>query len=106
MQRSVIFTSSSDFNVIENHLNGGVQSLAAWFCNSELVMNLKKGKSEEMLFGTSKRLNLTNGRQLNIQVDGTCINCTSNYKYLNVALGPSLNFESHFNTIYKKQLEV
>ena len=30
------------------------------------------------------------------------MNCTSSYKYLVVALGPSLNFESHFNTIYKK----
>ena len=55
-----------------------------------------------MLFGTSKRLNLVDGRQLNIKVDGTCINCTTSYKYLGVALDPSLNFESYFDAIYKK----
>ena len=99
---TVIFTSSSDFYVVENHLNDDVQSLAAWFSENELIMNLKRGKSEAMLFGTSKRINLVNGRQLNIQVDGTCINCTTSYKYLGVALDPSRNFESHFNTIFKK----
>ncbi len=65
-------------------------------------MNLKKEKSEAILFGTSKQLKIVNGRQLNIKVDGTCINCTTSYKYLGVALDPSLNFESHFHTIYKK----
>ena len=99
---TVIFTSSSDFYVVENHLNDDVQSLAAWFSENELIMNLKRGKSEAMLFGISKRLNFVNGRQLNIQVDGTCINCTTSYKYLGVALDPSRNFESHFNTIFKK----
>ena len=86
---SVIFTSSSDFNIIENHLNGDVQSLVTWFCENELIMNLKKGKTEAMLFGTSKRLNLVDGRQLNIKVNGTCINCTARYKYFGVALDPS-----------------
>ena len=55
-----------------------------------------------MLFGTSKRLNLVDGRQLNIKVNGACINCTTSYKYLGVALDPSPNFESHFNAIHKK----
>ena len=39
---TVIFTSSSDFNIIENHLNDDVKSLAAWFCENELIINLKK----------------------------------------------------------------
>ena len=99
---TVIFTSFSDFKIIENHLNDDVQSLATWFCENELIMNLKKGKTEAMLFGTSKRLNLVDGRQLNIKVNRNCINCTTSYKYLGVALDPSLNFESHFNSIYKK----
>ena len=64
-------------------------------------MNLKQGKTEAILFGTSKRLNLVDGRQLSIKVDGTCTNFTISYKYLGAALDPSLNFESYFNTIYK-----
>ena len=87
---TVIFTSSSDFNVIESHLSRDIQRLAAWFCENELIMNLKKGKSEAMLFGTSKRLSFVNGRQLNIQVDRTCVNCATSYKYLGVTLDPSL----------------
>ena len=71
---------------------------------STLIMNLKKGKSEAMLCGTSKRLNMANSRQLNIQVDGTGLNCTTNYKYLCVIMDPSLNFDSHFSATYKKQL--
>ena len=72
---TIIFTSSSDLSIIENHLNDDVNNLSSWFCENELIMNLKKGKSEAMLFGTSKRLTLCNGRQLNTQVGGTFINC-------------------------------
>ena len=96
---TVIFTLSSDFNIIENHLNDDVNNLSTWFCENELIMNLKKGKSEAMLFGTSKRLNLFNGRQLNIQVGGTCINCATTYKYLGVTLDPSLNLETHLQNL-------
>eukprot|EP00112_Aurelia_sp_Birch-Aquarium-sp1_P018852 Seg457.1 transcript_id=Seg457.1/GoldUCD/mRNA.D3Y31 product="putative RNA-directed DNA polymerase from transposon BS" pseudo=true protein_id=Seg457.1/GoldUCD/D3Y31 len=35
----VIFTSSSDFNIIENHLNDDVNNLSTWFCENELIMN-------------------------------------------------------------------
>ena len=64
--------------------------------------NSKKEKIRGDTFGTSKRLCMVNGRQLNIQVDGTCLNCTTNYKYLGVTLDPSLNFDSHFNATHKK----
>ena len=81
------------------HLRGAITD---GICNFALVILKKRGETEAMLFGTSKRLNLVDGRQLNIKVDGTCINCTTSYKYLGVALDPSLNFESRFNAIHKK----
>ena len=69
---------------------------------NELIINLKKGKTEVMLFGTAKRLSLFHGRQLNLTVNGSSINSTTTYKYLGVHLDPTLNLETHFNTTYKK----
>ena len=55
-----------------------------------------------MIFGTAKRLNALNGRQLALTVNGTLINTTSSYKYLGVNLDSSLNLESHFDKMYKR----
>ena len=57
-----------------------------------------------MIFGTAKRLNALNGRQLALTVNGTLINNTrtSSYKYLDVNLDSSLNLESHFDKMYKR----
>ena len=60
------------------------------------------GKTEAILFGTGKRLSLLHGRQLNIKIRETRINCTTNYKHLGVYLDPSLNLETHFNKMCKK----
>ena len=40
---TVIFTSSNDFNIIENHLNEDVLSLATWFCENEWGGGLQHG---------------------------------------------------------------
>ena len=76
-------------------------------CDNELVLNLKMGKTECMIFGTAKRLNALNGRQLALSVNGTLINTTSSLKYLGQCnLGFILlrfkNLESHFDKMYKK----
>ena len=55
---TVIFTSSSDIDVIQGNLSQDLDNLSNWFRQNELIFNLKKGKSEVMLFGTGKRLNL------------------------------------------------
>ena len=44
-----------------------------------------------MIFGTAKRLNAFNERQLALTVNGTLINTTSSFKYLGVNLDSSLN---------------
>ena len=99
---TVIFTSSSEMNIIESHLNQDVNSLATWFRKNELIINLKKGKTEAMLFGTAKRLNKFKERQLNIKVGETSINCTTQHKYLGVTLDPSLTLDTHLDITCKK----
>ena len=60
------------------------------------------GKTEVMLFGTSKRLNLFHDRLVILLVNGSPVNTITCYKYLGVHLDPTLNFETHFHKIYKK----
>ena len=104
---TVIFTSDSILRAILHAILGNLSqhldNLSNWFRENELsVFNLKKEKTEVMLFGISKRLNLFHGRQVNLSVNGSPINTTTCYKYLGVHLDPTLNFETHFHKIYKK----
>lgn len=59
---SVIFTSSKDLDAIQHNLSEDINSLASWFRDNELIINLKKGKTEVMLFGTAKRLSSFDGK--------------------------------------------
>jgi len=99
---TVIFTSSSNFDVNERSINDDINNLATWFRKNELIISLKKGKSEAMIFGTVQRLSRLQGKQLNVTVNGLRINSTTTYKYLGVHLDPTLSFETHFNKTNKK----
>ena len=55
-----------------------------------------------MTFGTAKRLSRLQGKQPNVSIHGLPMNSTTTYKYLDVHLDPTLNFETHFNKTYKK----
>lgn len=71
---TVIFTSSSEFDTIQSNLSQNLDNLSTWFRHNELIFNLKKGKTEVMLFGTGKRLNLFHGNQMKLSVNGSLIN--------------------------------
>ena len=58
---TVIFTAAKDLESIQRHLSEDCHNLSSWFRDNELVLNLKKGKTECMIFGTAKRLNALNG---------------------------------------------
>ena len=47
---TVIFTSSKVLDAIQHNLSEDIDSLASWFGDNELIINLKKGKTELMLF--------------------------------------------------------
>ena len=102
MPTTVIFTSSSNFGASERNLNDDINNLATWFRKNELIINPKKGKTQTMTFGTAKRLSRLQGKQPNVSIHGLPMNSTTTYKYLDVHLDPTLNFETHFNKTYKK----
>ena len=53
---TVIYFASSDINEIEQVIHEEMNNLDSYFENNELILNLKKGKTETMLFGTAKRI--------------------------------------------------
>ena len=55
---TVIYYAHSDINVIEKVLNEEMSYLTRYLYQNELILNLKKGKTEAMVFGTAKRLSM------------------------------------------------
>ena len=68
---TVIFVSGSSLHEVEGKLNNDLQHLKAWFDENELLVNLKKGKTESMIFGTAKRLGKTEKKEMKVEVNGT-----------------------------------
>jgi hypothetical protein len=67
---TVLYVSDPSFTIIEQKLNADLRALSDYFTDNELVINLKKKKTESVLFGTSKRLSNCQ-RQLDLNYRGT-----------------------------------
>ena len=98
---TVIYCASDDVNVVENVLNSEMKAVGSYCSDNELFLNLKKGKTESMLFGTARRLS-KNGRKLKIYYNGSIISCVKEYEYLGNVLDSSLNLNTNFNRTYKR----
>ena len=98
---TVISVAGKDIFIIETRLSSDMQAISEWFLQNELILNLNKGKTEAMLFGTAK--NLTKQPDiLNVTYEYNTIKVTTSYKYLGVHIDQSINLNSHFNKTYKK----
>ena len=65
---TVIFISSKKVCDIEYLLNRDLNSISLYLKTNELVANLKKGKTESMLFGTAKRISSLPGDSRNLKL--------------------------------------
>ena len=65
---TVIYTSHRDIKVIENTLSTNMTVIKNWLDKNRLIINLKKGKTESMLFGTAKRLCSRSDLKVSLQV--------------------------------------
>ena len=79
---------------IENDLNQDMQNLLSYFRKTELVINLKKGKTETMLFGMTKRLKTPD--EIDVLYNNQTINFTETYKYLGNVVDHHLHFSENF----------
>ena len=84
---------------IEECLSEDFNSIVTWLESMDLVCNMKKGKTEAMLFGTSQKVNK---HSLNIVHRHKTLSTTANYKYLGVKLDQTLSLREHIDTSYKK----
>ena len=53
---TVIYVADKDLKAIKTKLSNDMESIADWFDENGLIINLKKGKTESLLFGTSQRI--------------------------------------------------
>ena len=81
-------------------LNTELNYLSDWLMENEMVLNLKKEKTEIIVFGTKLRLSKINSN-INVEYHSIKVNCTQSYKYLGVKVDPSLNLSDHFQYVYK-----
>ena len=63
-------------------------------------MNLSKGKTEALLFGTSKKV-AKESAGFEVNVNGREIRRTTSYKYLGVQIDSTLNMSTYFDKCYK-----
>ena len=96
---TVMYVSHESKDNIENDLNQDMQNLLSRFRKNELVINLKKGKTETMLFGTTKCLKTAG--EIDVLYNQR-INFTETYKYLGNIVDHHLNFRENFEKSYKK----
>ena len=72
---TVIYCSGKDVESIEANLTYDMDLIAKYLEDNELIMNLEKGKTEIMLFGTAKRLSMQS-RGLDVRYKGEAVKVT------------------------------
>ena len=98
---TVIYYASKNVQEIENILNSQMKIIGHYCEENELILNLKKGKTEAMLFGTQRRLKNC-GKELCILFNGTKITFVDRYVYLGNTLDSNLSLNTNFETSYKR----
>ena len=98
---TVIYVADKDVAVINSKLTKDMDAIAKWLDENALIINLKKGKTESLLFGTSQRIAKQN-ETLTVMYQGANELNTSHYKYLGIEIDSSLNLNCHFYKCFKR----
>ena len=92
---TVIYVADKDLKVINSKLSNNMDSIADWFDENGLIINLKKGKTESLLFGTLQML-AKQSETLDVKYRGSKILNSNQYKYLGIEIESTLNPKSKF----------
>ena len=101
MEDTVIFVADSNVNEISKLLNEDLNNVSDFCFENKLLLNLKKGKTEAMLFGTTQQL-LKAENALKFFYRSDPVQNTEQYKYLGNIVDPSLTLNADFDHEYKK----
>ena len=96
---TVLYLSDKDIDTINSCINEDMELISNYCYQNELILNMKKGKTESMLLGTAQRLK---GKEIEIRYRGELINSTERYTYLGNILDPTLTLNDDFQRKYKK----
>ena len=99
---TVIYYSHKDIDRIRENLQCDFNRFLTWLEKNELVINTKIGKTETMIFGTGRRISMTENVSLNVKYRENTINQTDNYKYLGLCLNNTLCMTQHIKSSIKK----
>ena len=97
---TVVYYSAKSSKEVEKVLNAEIQKIANWMNTNCLILNLKKGKTEFVLYGAQQ--NLRNQSTCNININAVPINEEQQYTYLGVNLDKHLTLQKHLEAMYKK----
>ena len=85
---------------IQEHLNSDLELVGNWFSANNLVVNLKKSKTECVMFGTHCKTSRSS--KLDLKIHGTQITESNGYEYLGVYMDKNLSFHEYLNKTLKK----
>ena len=89
----VIFCGNSRLPTIKHELDEDLKNLSRWFQENEPLINLKPGKTELLLSGTSQHIAKTN-KNVEVKFSNQYINETKSYEYLGVEVDHTLKAHS------------
>ena len=97
---TVLYTSGKLCEQIERELNNDLASIANWLGENNSIVNLKKAKTQCVLFGTHQRT--SKAKSMEIKMNGVDVTESTFYEYLDVTMDKSLTLAGHLNKVIKK----
>ena len=97
---AVLYFSSKETGEIESTLNEELSLIHSWLIDNHLIINLKKGKTEFVLYGTSQKLSKSS--DCLIMINNTVINSPDVYEYLGVSLDRTISLQSQIEKVCKR----
>ncbi len=98
----VIFYSDKDPKKIEGIINEQFNYVINWLEYNNLTINLKKRKTEAVLYGTKKKL--SNSSEISIMAGTRKVENSTVYEYLGVLMDISLTFKQQSDKLFKKAM--
>ena len=95
---TVIYYSDKNTRNIERIVNEEASVIQRWINENCLLLNLKKGKTEFVIYGSR----LKNQPDCNVKINNERIYQPDCYEYLGLSLDNHLNLTLHYQKIYKR----
>ena len=96
----MLYTSGKRCEEIVQKLNHDLVSIGNWFRENNLIVNLKKTKTECVLFGTHQKT--SKAKPMEIKIHGVDVVESSTYEYSGVTMDKNLTLADHMNKVVRK----